>query len=172
MNHDLLGKKVAVLAASGFCEQDMSVILRALRSAGGDAKIVSSESGLLTSWEGSSWGHSFAVDVALNTALGADFDMIVIPSGYRSHDKLKSTAHTRRFIKSFIESEKPVCVIGDALSVIEFCEVPMPDTSDDVEIMFENNMMFGMANDENREGYIQQMVSFFASSQIGYQSAA
>jgi protease I len=118
MSKPLLGTKIAILIANGFCEQDMTETQRALAEAKANMRIVSTEQGLVNSWTGEGWGHHFAVDTNISTALGADFDMLIIPGGQRSHDKLKLTAHTRRFVSSFMASHKPVIVFNDALNIM------------------------------------------------------
>lgn len=118
MSKPLLGTKIAILIANGFCEQDMTETQRTLAEAKANMRIVSTEQGLVNSWTGQGWGHHFAVDTNISTALGADFDMLIVPGGQRSHDKLKLTAHTRRFVSSFMAARKPVIVFNDALNVM------------------------------------------------------
>ena len=83
-----------------------------------EMKIVSANQGLVNGWDGQGWGHNYAVDAQINTALGADYDVLVIPGGSRSHDKLNMTAHTKRFVGSMMIAEKPVMAIGDALNLM------------------------------------------------------
>lgn len=120
MNKPLFGEKIAILAANGFCEQDMTSAQRALLDAGANVRVVAMEQGLINGWNGQGWGLSFAADAVLSSALAADFEMLVIPGGSRSVEKLKLTAHTRRFISGFLDSGKPVAVFGDALDLLIF----------------------------------------------------
>ncbi len=91
----LLGTKIALLVSNGFNEQDLTVVQRALLDAGANMRIVSAEQGLVHSWNGEGWGHHYAIDSPLGSALGADFSMLVIPGGTAGMDKLKLTAHTK-----------------------------------------------------------------------------
>ncbi|MFA5591921.1 MAG: DJ-1/PfpI family protein [Micavibrio sp.] len=118
MTKALQSKKIAVLMANGFNETEFLSIQRAMIEQGASLRIISTDSGLVNGWDGKSWGHNFAVDVQLNTALGIDYDAVIIPGGQRSHDKLKMTAHSRRFIGSFIASMKPVVCMGDAVQLL------------------------------------------------------
>ena len=68
------------------------------------------------------FGHNFAVDVSLNTALGVDYAGLVIPGGQQSIEKLKQTAHSRRFIGSFMAAQKPVAVMEDAIGIMAHVE--------------------------------------------------
>ncbi len=178
MRKPLLGIKIAMLVANGFCEQDMTEAQRALTEAGANLRIVSPEQGLVNGWTGAAWGHHFAVDAVLSTALGADFQMLVIPGGQRSHDKLKLTAHTRRFVSSFMAARKPVAVMDDALSIMsstgninghafagpaafepsviqeggEWCGSG-PSAMD--------NVISGATGSENRLAFVRAMIEFF-----------
>jgi len=58
----------------------------------------------------------------LSAALAADFDMLIIPGGQRSVEKLKLTAHTRRFIGGFVDTGKPVALFEEAVALLLFAE--------------------------------------------------
>lgn len=118
MAKQLQSLKVAVLMANGFNESDFLAIQRAMIDQGAVLRIVSTDSGLVNGWDGKGWGHNFAVDAQLNTALGIDFDALIVPGGQRSLDKLKLTAHSRRFIGSFMAAMKPVLCMGDAVQLL------------------------------------------------------
>ncbi|MFN3701339.1 MAG: DJ-1/PfpI family protein [Alphaproteobacteria bacterium] len=135
MSKPLSGSRVAILLANGFNEQDLTHTQRALRAKGAHTRLIGMDNGLVNSWTGSDWGHSFAADGMLSTMLAADFDMLIIPSGRRSVEKLKLTAHTRRFINGFMDAEKPVAIFDDAIELMVFAEkldgrtVSCPDAS-------------------------------------------
>lgn len=122
MQKPLVGTKIAVLVANGFEENHFITVQRHFLEMGAALKIVSTNQGLVNGWDGASWGHNFAVDAQLNTALGVDYSGLIIPGGSRSIEKLKTTAHTRRFIGSFMAAHKPVAVMGDALQLMAFSE--------------------------------------------------
>ena len=69
MNKPLLGVKAAMLVANGFSQQDMVAAQKALIQAGANVRVISPESGLVNGWEGEAWGHHFAVDAPLSSAL-------------------------------------------------------------------------------------------------------
>ncbi len=178
----LLGTKIAILAANGFNEQDLTVIQRALLDAGANMRICSPENGLVHSWNGEGWGHHYAIDSALGSALGADYAMLVIPGGTRSMDKLKLTAHTKRFISSFIAAGKPVAVCGDAINILVYTDnirgrtVTGPDRlqdivkqaggqwSDDKMGYSDENLHTGVCLDEtSRRAFAAKVVDSFIS---------
>lgn len=114
----LQSQKVAVLMSNGFNENEFLLIQRAMIEQGAVLRIISTDSGLVNGWDGKGWGHNFAIDAQLNTALGIDYDAVIIPGGQRSVDKLKLTAHSRRFIGSFLAAMKPVVCMGDAVQLM------------------------------------------------------
>lgn len=114
----LQSQKIAVLMSNGFNEKDFLLIQKSMIDQGASLRIVSTDSGLVNGWDGKGWGHNFAIDAQLNTALGIDYDALIIPGGQRSLDKLKLTAHSRRFIGSFIAAMKPVVCMGDAVQLM------------------------------------------------------
>lgn len=123
MHKPLFGQKVAILVANGFSEQDLIKTQRVAQGLGGNTRIVSMDQGLVNSWNGEGWGLNFASDQALNSALAADYSVLLIPGGQRSIDKLKLTAHTRRFINGFLASGKLVVAVNEASDILAFTEV-------------------------------------------------
>ena len=184
MSHSLSGKKIALLIANGFDQADMTAAQRALIEKGANVRIVSPETGLVNGWDNISWGHNFAVDQALNTALGADFDMVVVPGGERSANKLKLTAHSKRFLGSFINAGKPVCIMGDALALMVFTDLLTGRTVDGPdalapaatqvnavwegkgEICFDANLMTGSVTDATRSVFVETMLSHFMGGMV------
>lgn len=133
MSKCLLNKKIAILVANGFNEQEMTEMQKLLQREGAHTRIISMTHGLVNSWTGTSWGHHFAADGILSNALAVDYSMLVVPGGRRSVEKLKLTAHTKRFINGFLQTNKPLAVIGDAVELlistesIEGREIAGPD---------------------------------------------
>lgn len=122
MTKPLLGKKIAVLVANGFSEKDLTLTQKALFGSGADLRIVSVDQGLVNSWNEDGWGLNYAADQILSQALAADFDMLIVPGGQRSIEKLELTAHTRRFIGGFVDTHKPVVIYEDAMELLIFSE--------------------------------------------------
>lgn len=118
MTQQLTGKKVLILVANGVDEAAMSTVQRDLLKAGAAIQTVGTEPGLVNSWNTSAWGLYFPVDVQINQALGSDFDLLVVPSGARSVQKLAANPHAERIIGSFIAAQKPACFMGDAIELL------------------------------------------------------
>lgn len=110
--------KIAILTASGVSELEMTAIQRALGASRQRGNVISPESGLIHSWGEGTWGHCYPSDAKLETSLGADYDMLVLPGGTRHVEKLNNNPHTRRFVSSFFAMNKPVAVFPDAVSIL------------------------------------------------------
>lgn len=110
--------KIALLAASGVSEIEMTAIQRILASNKIRAVVVSPESGLIHSWADSVWGHCYPVDAKLETSLGSDFDGLILPGGRRHVDKLMTNPHTKRFVSAFFLTKKPVAAFGESEEIV------------------------------------------------------
>ena len=111
--------KIAILTASGVNEAEMTAIQRALGAQRQRGYVVTPENGLIHSWGEGTWGHCYPSDAKLETSLGADYDMLILPGGQRHVDKLMNNPHTRRFISSFFAMNKPVAAFGDASKILD-----------------------------------------------------
>ena len=114
----LAGKMIAILAANGFDENQMTEIQRALTSANAKFKTISPENGVVNGWQKDHWGHYFPVDAQIGDALGSDYDILVLPGGERAMAKLKGNLHTRRIVNHFLESGKPIAAIGAGVGLL------------------------------------------------------
>lgn len=177
MQRALMNKKVAVLVANGFEQSDMLAVQKSLLELGANVRIVSPEQGLVTAWNGTDWGHNFAVDAVLNTALGADYDVLVIPGGQKSHNKLRLTAHTKRFVESFDNAMKPVVLVNDGVLLPVSMEIftdrtlAGPQTMSDIiarsgaihstsDVSCDEHVMSGVTMKDGQDSFIKTMVSF------------
>lgn len=128
MAQSLSGKKTALLVANGFDEAHMTQSQRALLQAGAKVCVVSTEQGLVNSWNGTGWGHHFAVESHVGQTLAADFQLLVIPGGERSITRLMTNPHTRRIITSFADAKKPIAVFNEGIKLMAWAERPAVET--------------------------------------------
>jgi hypothetical protein len=119
----LLGQRVAVLVASGVQEYDIVTIQKLFIKAGATLRMVSPEHSLINTWQVKNgrggWGHNFAADKSLADALSVDYDALIVPAGAYHVQKLKLTAHTNRFIKGFLNLNKPIFLMDEACSLLD-----------------------------------------------------
>jgi len=118
MSATLTGKTIAILAANGFDENQMTEIQRALTTLKAKFKTVAPENGVVNGWQQDHWGHYFPVDAPIADALGSDYDFLVIPGGERGIAKLKTNLHVRRIVNHFLEAGKPIAAIGAGVALL------------------------------------------------------
>ena len=112
-------KTIAIMVASGFDETAFIAIQRAMMTAGGKLKVVSREAGLTNAWSGIGWGISYPADATLSTTLAVDYDALIIPSGSRHIESLKTEAHAKRVLRAFLREDMPVLLQGEAIALID-----------------------------------------------------
>lgn len=175
MSKPLFNVKVAMLVAGGFTQQDFTTMQRALLDVGANVRIVSSDNGIVNGWDGAGWGHNFAVDAHISKALGSDFNMLIIPGGQKSMDKLKLSAHTKRFVGHFFAANKPVVAMNEGVAALVAAEVIQGRTvngadaladfgmengaiwSDDCPTV-DGNLVSGACDDESRATFVAEVV--------------
>lgn len=118
MTLSLADRNVAILAANGFDENQLTEIQRALLKSKACIKTIAPEQGVVNGWQGESWGHYFPVDDNISETLGSDFDILIIPGGERAIAKLKANPHTRRIINHFVDAGKPIAAIGAGVELL------------------------------------------------------
>ncbi|MEY2561868.1 MAG: protease [Verrucomicrobiota bacterium] len=114
MANELSGKKVAVLAADGFEEVELTKPRAALDDAGATTKVVSLKPGKIQGMNHADKGDTVAVDQTLDDAKPHDFDALMIPSGLMNPDSLRSSEEALEFVRHFFREGKPVAAICHA----------------------------------------------------------
>lgn len=108
---DLTGKRVAILAADGFEQSELSEPKRALEEAGAETRVVSLATGSIQGWSRMQWGDPVHVDLELHDADPDDFDALVLPGGMMNPDRLRTDAEAVQFVRGFFEQHKPIASI-------------------------------------------------------------
>ncbi|MBA3608494.1 MAG: type 1 glutamine amidotransferase [Chthoniobacterales bacterium] len=111
MDKKLTGKKVAILAADGFEQIEMTKPREALDEAGAETKIVSIKSGKIQGVNHDEKGDKFDVDLTLGEARADDFDALLIPGGLMNPDAMRQEESAIEFVRGFFDAGKPVAVI-------------------------------------------------------------
>jgi protease I len=114
MGEQLAGKKVAILAADGFEEVELTKPRKALDDAGAQTSVVSIKSGKIQGMNHADKGETVAVDLTLSDAKPQDFDALMIPGGLMNPDTLRSTDEALEFVRHFFQEGKPVAAICHA----------------------------------------------------------
>lgn len=111
MPDQLKGRKVAFLATDGVEEVELTAPWNALSQAGAEVKLLSDKSGQIQAMKHDEKGQTFPVDVEVAGASARDFDALVLPGGVANPDKLRQNREAVRFVREFMEADKPVAAI-------------------------------------------------------------
>ncbi len=109
---DVTGKTVAFLVANEGIEQvELTEPWKAVQEAGGTPKLIAPEAGKAQAFNHLDKGDQFEVDLPVEQANVADYDMLVLPGGVASPDALRTMPPAVAFAREFAASGKPVAVI-------------------------------------------------------------
>ena len=114
MAEKLSGKKVAILAADGFEQMELTKPRAALDEAGATTTVVSIKPGKIQGMNHADKGDTVAVDRTLDEAKPEDFDALLIPGGLVNPDTLRSSEVALQFVRHFFREGKPVAAICHA----------------------------------------------------------
>ncbi len=107
----LQGKRIAFLATDGVEQVELTDPWDAVEQAGAEPVLVSPKEGEIQGFEHLDKGKTFAVDKAVADTSAEDYDGLVLPGGVANPDQLRMDAKAVSFVRSFVESGKPVGVI-------------------------------------------------------------
>jgi protease I len=111
MADQLIGKKVAILAADGFEQVELTKPRKALDEAGAETSVISIKSGKIQGMNHADKGDKIDVDLTLDDAKPEDFDALLIPGGLMNPDTLRSNDGALEFARHFFREGKPVAAI-------------------------------------------------------------
>ena len=114
MGKTLNGKKVAILVADGFEQEELTSPREALEIAGAEIEIVSPAEGEVQGWNHDDKADTFRVDMPLNLARSDDYDALLLPGGVRNPDQLRMMTRAIEFVDGFFATGKPVAAICHA----------------------------------------------------------
>ncbi|MFN2570973.1 MAG: type 1 glutamine amidotransferase domain-containing protein [Gemmatimonadales bacterium] len=111
MPDQLKGRKVAFLATDGVEEVELTAPWNALKQAGADVVLVSEKRGEIQGMKHDVKSSRFPVDVEVASVTARDFDALVLPGGVANPDKLRTNKGAVKFVRDFMELDKPVAAI-------------------------------------------------------------
>jgi len=114
MNQALNGKRVAILAADGFEESELSVPRAALQKNGVEVHVVTPQGKGIRAWAETDWGDTYEADAALADVNESDYHALVLPGGLFNPDTLRLNQDALDFVKAFFQAGKPVAAICHA----------------------------------------------------------
>ncbi|NHA68672.1 type 1 glutamine amidotransferase domain-containing protein [Phycicoccus flavus] len=108
-------RKVAFLVATEGIEQvELTEPWQAVEQAGHTPVLLSTESGSVQAFNHLDKGDTFDVDVTVAQAEVGDYDALVLPGGVANPDALRTDSDAVSFVRTFVESGKPVAAICHA----------------------------------------------------------
>jgi protease I len=110
-NHDLKGKKIAILATDGFEQSELIDPRRNLENEGATVEVLSTHDGKIKGWNKTDWGSTVKVDRLVTNADPADYDALVLPGGVMNPDHLRTDKPAVSFVRKFAQSGKLVAAI-------------------------------------------------------------
>ncbi len=128
-NTNQTGKKAAILVENGFCERELVQAETALKGISINPRIISANTQLVESWveqkqsSQSDWGLKYASQGLLEQQAPSDYEVLVIPGGTRSIDKLRQEKSLKSFMSGFLSTGKPVVLYNKAVDLLLFHEM-------------------------------------------------
>jgi protease I len=114
-------RKIAFLVATEGIEQaELTGPWQAAEEAGWTPVLLSTETGKVQAYNHLEPADSFEVDEVVSGADVSSYDGLVLPGGVANGDQLRMSSDAVSFVKSFMESGKPVAAICHAIwSLVE-----------------------------------------------------
>ena len=108
-------KKIAFLVATEGIEQvELTEPWKAVEQAGHTPVLISTDSGEVQAFNHLDKADTFPVDVVVSSADVGDYAALVLPGGVANPDALRTDADAVSFVRTFVESGKPVAAICHA----------------------------------------------------------
>jgi catalase len=107
-------RRVAILAADGVEDTELSGMQQALTAAGAQVKVVAPRLGSLKSAN----GVEVTIDFSLLTAGSVLFDAVYVPGGGRSVETLKGEANAQHFINEAYKHCKAIAATGAGIELL------------------------------------------------------
>jgi protease I len=107
----LNGKKVAILAADGVEQVELTEPRKAVENEGAEITLVSVEAGEFQGFNHLDKADTFTADKAAKDVSAADFDALLLPGGVANPDFLRTDEDAVGLVRDFARSGKPIGVI-------------------------------------------------------------
>ncbi|WP_448854889.1 type 1 glutamine amidotransferase domain-containing protein [Corynebacterium frankenforstense] len=99
--------KVAVVATNDFEDSELTSPVEAVKAAGAEVTVVSTESGTITGKKGA----EVAVDLTTADAKAEDFDALILPGGTNNADIIRTDENAVALVRGVAEAGKPIGAI-------------------------------------------------------------
>lgn len=103
--------RVAVLAADGFEQVEVTIPVKALRKQGADVRIISLRPGRIRGINFLWRGKELPVDDTVFTADANDYGALLLPGGFINPDLLRQSQRALAFVQEFDRARKPIATL-------------------------------------------------------------
>jgi len=108
----VMTRTIAVLAADGTEEIELTSPVQALEKAGAQITVISLEQGEFQAVKGDIYpSNKLTADLAIAEAVPDEYDALLLPGGVFSPDKLRANDKAVRFVAAIASSGKPIAAI-------------------------------------------------------------
>jgi protease I len=115
MANELSGKRVAILAASGVEQVELTQPRQAADDAGATTTLISVDTGEIQAMNSDiNKADTFTVDAAIGSVSADDFDAVILPGGTCNPDTLRQNADVVAFVQAIEAAGKPIAAICHA----------------------------------------------------------
>jgi protease I len=115
MANELSGKRVAILAASGVEQVELTQPRQTADDAGATTTLVSVDTGEIQAMNGDiNPADTFTVDKAIVDVSADDFDALILPGGTCNPDTLRQNSDVIAFVQAIAGAGKPIAAICHA----------------------------------------------------------
>jgi len=117
------GKSMAILAADGFEQVELTSPKEAIEAAGGTTVLITPDGKSIEANQHRDHGDTFGADLSLSSADANDYHALLIPGGLFSPDALRTNEAALSFVEAFFNLKKPVFSICHGPQVLISAEV-------------------------------------------------
>lgn len=115
MAGSLMGRSVAILAASGVEQVELERPRKAVEDEGASTTLISTDRGEIQAMNGDiNPADRFPVDAGIDEVRAADVDALILPGGTCNPDTLRQDARVIAFVQEIARSGKPIAAICHA----------------------------------------------------------
>lgn len=107
----LEGLRVAILAADGFEQVELTMPMKALRKQGANVEVLSLRPGHIKGMNLIIPGKKVRVDRLVFNADPENYDALLLPGGFVNPDLLRQSKEVLEFVRAFDQAEKPIAVL-------------------------------------------------------------
>lgn len=112
MADELRGRRVAILATDGVEQVEYEQPRKAVEEAGAEVTLISTHDGEIQAMNhDTEKGDRFPVEAQVADVLPGDYDALILPGGTCNPDRLRMNRSAVSFVRTFVETGKPVAAI-------------------------------------------------------------